>query len=513
MYIKGAKRAFFCAMKVLTSEQIRKADAHTIKHEPISSVDLMERASMAFVRTLLLLRPNDTEYIIFTGPGNNGGDGLVIARLLSEKGKHVSLVNVEFTEIYSSDFLVNRDRLKGSEVQIIDVSQLEGLPKVCEKTIIIDSIFGSGLSRPVEGFPASVINHINSLNNIVVSVDIPSGLFHDDNSKNSFTAVIEADLTISFQVPKLCFLLPETAKYVGSWEIVDIGLDESFIHELNTMYHTLELADIPKIDRDKFAHKGTFGHALLCAGSFGKMGAAILSSRACLRSGVGLLSTIVPNCGYSIIQESVPEAMAIPMGEKVLAGTPELSDKHNAIGIGPGIDTSEDTVEFVESLLKGSNCPLVIDADALNIISQRPELLQLVQGRAILTPHPKEFDRLTRESRSTYERIQKQVALSKEHEIVVVLKGHHTSISLPDGSVYFNTTGNPGMSTGGSGDVLTGIILAFLAMGYSLSEAAKSGVFIHGLSGDIAVQNVGETSMIASDLVDHLPSAFSQLRR
>jgi NAD(P)H-hydrate epimerase len=495
-------------MKILSSEQIRKADAHTIKHEPISSVDLVERASMSFVRRLLLLRPNDTEYIVFTGPGNNGGDGLVIARLLSEKGKKALVINVEFTENYSSDFLVNQDRLKECEVHIVDVSKVEDLPLVGEKTVIIDAIFGSGLSRPVEGFPASVINHINSLNNVVVSVDIPSGLFHDHNSENPFTAVIEAELTISFQVPKLCFLLPEMAKYVGSWEIVDIGLNKSFIHELNTPYNTLELADIPKIDRDKFAHKGTFGHALLCAGSLGKMGATILSSRACLRSGVGLLSTIVPNCGYTIIQESVPEAMAIPMGENVLAGTPKVSEKQNAIGIGPGIDTSEDTIAFIESLFKGSNCPLVIDADALNIISQRRELLQLVQGRAILTPHPKEFDRLTGESSSTFERIEKQVALSKEHNIVIVLKGHHTSISLPDGSVYFNTTGNPGMSTAGSGDVLTGVILAFLAMGNTLADAAKAGVYLHGLSGNLAAKEVGEVSMIASDLIEYLPQAF-----
>ncbi|MFZ9029612.1 MAG: NAD(P)H-hydrate dehydratase, partial [Crocinitomicaceae bacterium] len=240
----------------------------------------------------------------------------------------------------------------------------------------------------------------------------------------------------------------------------------------------------------------------------GKMGAAILSSRACLRAGVGLLSTIVPNCGYEIIQESVPEAMAIPMGENVLAGTPQVSDKQNAIGIGPGIDTSEETAAFIEMLFRGSNCPLVIDADALNIISQQRELLQLVQGRAILTPHPKEFDRLTGESSSTFERIEKQAALSKEHNIVVVLKGHHTSISLPDGSVYFNTTGNPGMSTAGSGDVLTGVILAFLAMGYALVDAAKAGVYLHGLSGDLAAKEVGEVSMIASDLIEYLPQAF-----
>lgn len=500
-------------MKILTSEQIRSADAFTISHEPISSVDLMERASNAFVKELLRIKNDCSRFSVFVGPGNNGGDGLVIARLLSNEGFSVQVVYVNFSQRVSDDFDANRSRLKETNVSFLEVSSMDELPRLDEKCTIIDAIFGSGLSRSVEGFPGEVINHINSLDLFTVAVDIPSGLFDDSNTSNSFKSIVKADLTISFQVPKLCFLLPELSKFVGKWVIVDIGLDSSFIEGLNTNYFTITRNDIHLSRRDPFAHKGTFGHALLCAGSRGKMGAAILSSRSCLRSGVGLLSTIIPECGYTIMQESVPEAMVIPCSsiDEISGDVPE-TDKYNAIGVGPGIGTSESTHKFLRSLIVGQKKPLVLDADALNIISADPPLLDHLENRAILTPHPKEFDRLAGSSTTTFERIQKQIALSKEFKVVIVLKGHHTSISTPEGDVYFNTSGNPGMSTAGSGDVLTGIILAFLTMGFSTSEAAKTGVYVHGLSGDCAVQEVGEASMIASDLIDSLPSAFRQLQ-
>lgn len=500
-------------MKILTSEQIRSADAYTIKNEPIESVDLMERASEAFVRELLRIKNDCSHFTVFAGPGNNGGDGLVIARLLSRKGFSVHVCYVDFSENVSKDFEINKTRLMNTTVTFQSIRSIEDLTEIRQKSTVIDAIFGSGLTRPVKGFPGEVIDHINAADHYTVAVDIPSGLFHDNNADNDLKAVVKADLTISFQVPKLCFLLPEFSEFVGKWVIVNIGLDKSFIADLKTNFFTLERSDIQVNPRDSFAHKGTFGHALLCSGSLGKMGAAILSSRSCLRSGVGLLTTLVPSCGYSILQESVPEAMALTSdSENELSGVaPELTS-YKAIGAGPGIGTKAPTHDFIKSLIMSSEAPLVLDADALNIISNDLSLLKYLQNRAILTPHPKEFDRIAGTSMNTYERIEKQIALSKEFNIVIILKGHHSSISTPEGNVFFNTTGNPGMSTAGSGDVLTGITLAFAAMGYSLTEAAKISVYLHGLAGDIALSEVGEASMIASDLIEHLPKAFAQLQ-
>lgn len=500
-------------MKILSSQQIRSADEYTIANEPISSVDLMERASKAFVTELLRIKNDNSGYVVFTGPGNNGGDGLVIARLLSDQGFEVQVIHVLFTDRVSEDFAKNKARIGKTTVPFTEVRSVKDIPEIAEKSTIIDAIFGSGLSRPVEGFPGEVINYINSLNHFTVAVDIPSGLFHDSNAANKFQAVIKADLTISFQVAKLCFMLPELSQYVGRWVIVDIGLDKNFISGLESNYHITQQNDITISQRDPFSHKGTYGHALLCAGSLGKIGAAILSSRACLRSGVGLLSTLIPACGYSIIQESVPEAMAIPTdSEEEISGAIPSLEKFNAVGIGPGIGTSEPTKDFLTSLIRSSTCRMVLDADALNIIGKDRSLLDHLNNRAVLTPHSKEFDRLAGDSSTTFERIQKQIEMSKEFGIVVLLKGHYTSISTPEGQVYFNTTGNPGMSTAGSGDVLTGIILALLAMGYTSLDAARIGAYLHGLSGDCALKSIGDTSMIASDLIDHLPEAIKQLQ-
>lgn len=500
-------------MKVLSSEQIRRADAYTIENEPIRSIDLMERASKAFIRELFGVSAEEQHYVVFAGPGNNGGDGLAVARLLQQAGKTVFVIYVHFTDIVSQDFITNRDRLTNTGVSFFEVSSLQEIPQLPLKFTVIDAIFGSGLSRTIKGFPAEIVRYINALEQYVVSIDIPSGLFDGSNSDNSLDVAIQADLTISFQVPKLCFLLPETARFVGDWIVTDIGLDEGFLQQQKSSFFTVDKENVSVSPRDPFAHKGNFGHALLCAGSLGKMGAAVLSSRSCLRSGVGLLSVVIPECGYTIIQESVPEAMAIPTTTHDMLGgdVPDLN-KFNVVGVGPGIGTEDITASFLKDLFAKSEVPFVIDADALNLISKDTSILNLVNNRAVLTPHPKEFDRIAGPSNNTYERVLKQIELSKKYQLVIVLKGHHTSISVPNGTVYFNTTGNPGMSTAGSGDVLTGIILAFLAMGYSPTDASIKGVYLHGLAGDLASTEISEESMIASDIISYLPAAFKELK-
>ncbi len=498
-------------MKILTSELTHQADAYTIANEPIASIDLMERAATRLLEWIMENYPKG-KFAIFAGPGNNGGDGLALARLLTEKKRKVRVFEVNFTDNRSADFKTNYNRLRKLNVKIEKISSEDDFPKLSDSEIIIDAIFGSGLSRPAKEMAAGIIQKINNKLNPIISIDIPSGLFGEDNSKNCESNIILADHTLTFQFPKLSFLFAENEIFVGNWHVLDIGLHPEFIETADTPYQLTEFEDIEPyiIPRTPFAHKGDFGHALLIAGSYGKMGACILAARAVLRSGVGLLTTHIPSKGYGIIQSTVPESMAsIDRDAKIFTYLPKLNN-YNAIGIGPGLGVHKSSQDAFLKLLK-TNSPLVIDADGINTIAKNPEWIKLIPQDSILTPHLKEFDRLTGESKNSFERLQKQIKLAKETKSVVVVKGHFTAIALPDGKVFFNTTGNPGMATGGSGDVLTGIILSLSAQGFLPDEAALTGVFIHGLAADIAAGNLSQTAMTASDIIDALPEVFMLL--
>lgn len=497
-------------IKILSAQQIRELDAYTIQHEPIPSIDLMERACRAFCSWFTT--KFDTRYTvgIVCGTGNNGGDGLGIARMLLDWNYSVKVWVVDGGGRESLDFKTNLQRLK-EKTQIFAISKDydKGLFVGCD--ILIDALFGSGLSRPVEGVGAEVIGCMNQADGIRVAVDIPSGLMADVPSSG---AIINADHTISFQLPKLAFFLAENHTYVGEWHVVDIGLSKAGLEQMQTETFLLTRKDIGKLIRpqSKFDHKGTRGHALMIAGSYGKMGAAVLASRAALRSGVGLLTAHVPAKGYAIIQTAVPEAMvSIDQTEECFAMVPDV-EPYSAIGIGPGLGKDKKTVQALRTVLEKTDTPLVLDADALNIISENRELLALLKPGTILTPHPKEFERLAGSSKNDFERLDRQRAFSREHKVVVVLKGAHTTITSPDGVMYINNTGNPAMATGGSGDVLTGILTALLAQGYSPVDAARLGVWVHGLAGDEACRKLGPRGLIASDFIEHLPAAFWNLR-
>jgi len=498
-------------MKILTTDLIREADAYTIANEPIKSIDLMERAATRLFEWIMANFPKH-RFAIFVGPGNNGGDGLALARLLANNNCNVRVFEVNFTDKRSENFKTNYNRLKKAGVKIETISTEEDFPELQDSEIVVDAIFGSGLSRPAKGLVAGIIQKINSGINPIVSIDIPSGLFAEDNSNNCESNIILADHTLTFQFPKLSFLFAENEIFVGEWHVLDIGLHPGFIEDVDTPYQLIELEDIKSyiIPRTPFAHKGDFGHALLIAGSYGKMGACVLAARAALRSGLGLLTAHVPSKGYEIIQTAVPEAMvSIDKNAKMFSNLPKLN-KYNAVGIGPGLGVHKASHDAFLKLLK-NNSPLVIDADGLNSIAKNPEWIKLIPQDSILTPHPKEFDRLVGESSNSYERLQKQIKLAKQIKSVVIVKGHFTAIAFPDGKVYFNTTGNPGMATGGSGDVLTGIILSLFAQGFLPDEAALAGVFIHGLAADMAVETVSQTALMASDIIDFLPEAFKML--
>jgi len=499
-------------MKILSAEGIRALDKYTISHEPVSSIDLMERAAGKFTATMLGHIKFNQTVNIFCGMGNNGSDGLATARLLIEQGyRHVTTYIVKHSSTASTDFLINEERLRNISSNIISIENEAQIPVIDKHNIVIDAIFGSGLSRPVDGMTAAVIKAINHSAACIYSMDVPSGLFCDKpNSLDD--VVVQSSITCTFHAPKLSFMFASNGNYVPDFKILDIGLDKEFSENSDSQnyYVTQSLIQSFFRKRGKFSHKGTYGHALIVAGSYGKMGAAVLSVKAALRSGAGLVTAHIPACGYNIMQISNPEAMVeVDPNEKKITTIQDLK-KYAAIGIGPAIGTTSETVAFLKDTLESYQKPMVIDADALNIISAESDLLPWITANTILTPHPGEFKRLAGDWKNDLEKLQKQSEYSKQYKVIVVLKGANTSISSPDGKIYFNSTGNAGMAKGGSGDVLTGVITSILAEGYPPLQAAILGAYIHGLAGDYARKNLGQTGMKAMDITYYLPKAFSQ---
>jgi NAD(P)H-hydrate epimerase len=500
-------------MKILTTQQTRAADAYTIKHEPIASVDLMERAATKCVNWLINKYNNKTPFTIFCGVGNNGGDGLVIARLLKEKGYDVEVLIVQFSKNYSPDFQTNLERLNEIELVPIILSTEQHSFKIVEDAIIVDAIFGSGLSKPIEGFIAEIIEIINISKNEIVSIDMPSGLFGDSNLENPKTHIVKANNTLTFQQPKLAMLLPENYEFVGDFEVLNIGLHADYMESVKPkkIFITKEIAHSILHVRKKYSHKGTYGHALLITGSKGKMGAAVLAAKACLRSGVGLLTVQIPKKGVEIMQTSVPEAMCVEDEENDFISNLTAIETYSAIGVGPGLGKEKATQNVLKLLIQNTTNPLVIDADALNILSANKTWLAFLPEGSILTPHPKEFERLVGKWDNDEERLKLQQEFSIKNKLIVVLKGANTSIASPDEMLFFNSSGNAGMATGGSGDVLTGIITGLISQGYSSKNAAILGVYLHGVAGDIAKENLNENAMIAGDILNYIPQSFGWL--
>jgi NAD(P)H-hydrate epimerase len=498
-------------LKVLSTLQIKNLDADTIRHEPISSIDLMERACRAFVNWFVVPVDVTKKIGIVCGTGNNGGDGLGIARLLAERGYDIKIWVVRGSVSETEDFKKNLTKLNG-KVDINEISTEADQGLFTGVDVMIDAVFGSGLSRPAEGIYAQVIKCINKTEAMRIAVDVPSGLIAD---KPSSGEIVKAHHTVTFQLPKLAFFLPQSFPYTGSWAVVDIGLRKSFIKDAETSYRQVVLKDASKLlkARSKFDHKGNFGHALIIAGSFGKMGAAVLASRAALRAGSGLLTVHVPEIGYQIIQTTVPEAMVSIDGHAKYFSTLIDLEKYTTIGIGPGLGQDNQTIKAVGEVLAKFRKPVVIDADALNIMAANQEMLNLVPAGSILSPHPKEFERLVGEWKDDFERLEKQKALAVKIKSTVIVKGAFSAIATPDGNVYFNSTGNPGMATGGTGDVLTGILTGLMAQSYSGEEAAILGVYLHGLAGDVVCSERGLHGLIASDLIEFLPFAYKKLSR
>jgi hydroxyethylthiazole kinase-like uncharacterized protein yjeF len=498
-------------MKILTSNQTGQTDNYTIAHEPVKSIDLMERAAYQAFQWINDHFPT-SGFSVFAGPGNNGGDALAIARMLINKGQSVNIY-LYSSEKLSPDGAINLERLKKIPGTFItDLSKEELSEPSPSNLIAIDGLFGSGLSRPLNEKASNIVRYINKSFTRTISIDIPSGLFCEDNSGNTRDNIIKSSHTLTFQIPKLAFLFPENREQTGHWEVLPIGLNQQKIAETSTPWQITRKEEIRTMVPvpHSFAHKGTMGHALLIAGSYGKTGAALLASRACLNSGVGLLTTHVPHSAVSILQTAIPEAMmSVDRSDLMFTEHPDPS-QFSAIGIGPGIGTRVNTQRALKELLVSANGKkMVIDADGLNILSSDPEIMKLLPKNTILTPHPKEFERLAGKSENDYQQLQKAIEFAKNHHIVLILKGAYTAVISPEGTACFNPTGNPGMATAGSGDTLTGIILGLLASGIAPLDAARAAVYIHGLAGDMAAQK-GMRGLIASDIIDHLQAAFKE---
>lgn len=499
-------------MKIFTTEQIRQCDQDTISSESISSIRLMERAAQSFVSWISEHCKNHNEFVIFCGNGNNGGDGLAIARLLHLKGFEVDVFISDTKPKFSEDAQVNFERLGGiSGITIRPFAEVEKY-NFTSNVIVIDALFGIGLSRPLEGKEKELIEILNAKDNVKISVDVPSGLFTDKISDENST-VFKADYTLSFQLWKKSFLHTQTGRHTGKVVILDINLSKECIEKTKTNDFVIGNEIIKNIfnRRNEFSHKGTYGKATIVAGSYGKIGAAVLATRSALKTGAGLVFTLAPKYGYDILQTSCPEAMFIESGEKCVE---DFNVEEDSIyGIGPGLGTSSETEISFLKFLKQYSKPLILDADALNIISKDSKNLKLIPEKSIITPHPKEFERLFGATNNSFDRVELAREKSKQFDIYIVLKDHHTQIITPEGKVYYNITGNSGLAKGGSGDVLVGVLTSLLAQGYSEENAAVLGVWLHGKAADFAAKKHSKESMLPTDVINEFGSVFDKINK
>ncbi len=499
-------------MKIFRTSQIHELDQYTIDHEPIASIDLMERAAKAIFTEYILTFPTTFPVYILAGSGNNGGDALALARLLLEASYKVKIVLLHSGNL-SEDCETNKNRLKDQfPGHLTIITDKFVAPEILPQTILIDGLFGSGLSRKLEGIYAEAVNWMNESGCKIGSIDIPSGLQGEEN-RNTSEAIVKANLTYSIQFPKLAFLFPENTEYVGKWKLIDIGILPQIIAETESHFEYLVKQDIQQIIRPRniFAHKGTFGHLLQIVGSEGMAGAAVLSAKAAMRSGAGLVTVQSVEANRIIVQTAVPEAIFHSHDYISVAAEKIDYQQYTTISIGPGIGQEKTTVSFLKTLLINQNNPLVIDADALNIISKNPDFLNYIPQKSILTPHPKEFERLFGTCENGYTRMLKANEMAVKLGLIIVLKGANTLIALPNGQLFFNSTGNSGMATAGTGDVLTGIISGLLAQGYSPENASKLGVYLHGLAGDLALAEQSEESLMAGDIINFIGKAYKEI--
>lgn len=498
-------------MKIFSEAQIEEASAITIKKNNVTTTDLMEHAGVQLFNWLhMRMQGAQVPIYIFCGIGNNGGCGLVLARHLLHHGYNVHIYVVNLSDKRSKDFLINYDRVKEFKVWPTLLKTADDLPQINRDDIIVDAIFGVGLNRKPETWVKDIMKHLNTCGAFIVSVDVPSGLYPHEAPEDK-EAIIESNYTLTFQAPKLSFFLPETGIYLQQWEPLAIGLDPEYLYTVPVEAQLLDKPDVLPlyVPRQKYSHKGTYGHGLIIGGSYGKIGAVTLASSACLKVGAGLVTALIPECGYTALQASLPEAMVITDDDKYIEKI-SFDIAPNSVAIGVGLGTHEKTVKAIETFLKGTKSPLIIDADALNILAKHTALLDLIPELSVLTPHPKELERLIGTWKDDFDKLEKTKAFAKKYKVVVLIKGAH-SIVVYDEKLYINNTGNPGMATAGSGDVLTGMITGLFAQGYDPLQATIFATYLHGKAGDLAVLDLGYQAITASTIIDYIGEAYIDL--
>ncbi len=504
-------------MKIFSTESIRNIDRITIEEEGVSSQELIHRVAEGVVNEILANWGPSKPTVIFAGSGNNGADALIVAKLLIEAGfnPQILLFNVKGNSLSRDCRLAKQQLLTLGNVNLTEIIDRAEIPTLNPDHLVIDGLFGTGLRDPLEGGFKSLARHISESGATVISIDIPSGMFGDWNARVLNRNVVHADITMAVQFPRLAFFLSDNAQLVGRWKTIDIGLSQRAINEIPTKYYYVEREDIRQVLRPRpdFCSKADFGHALLIAGCYGMMGAAQMAARAALRAGVGKLTVHSARCGFDVIQSTVPEALFSPDRNDILISdmTPRYS--YHAIGVGPGIGTNDATKGALETLIKTIKRPMVLDADALNIVSQIPALIDHIAPGSILTPHAGEFDRIFGSQASAEARLLKALEVAHRYKLIIVLKGHYTATVRPDGKVFFNSTGTAAMATAGCGDVLTGVITSLLAQGYKPETAAVAGVYIHGLAGEIAAEAEGEYGTTAMDIASSVGRAIKQIMK
>jgi len=505
-------------MKIFTGAQIKELDKYTTEHEPIKSADLMERAAKALTRSIMAAWGADTPVTVFAGPGNNGGDALAVARMLAENGYSTAVYLFNIGNRLSDDCTLKKKQLEDCKKvkTFVEVTNEFDPPRLERGMLVIDGLFGSGLNKPLAGGFASLVKYINQSPAQVVSIDIPSGLMPEDNTYSIRANIIKADMTLTLQHKKLSFMFAENQQFIGKLQILDIGLSREGMESIPATYSVAEEGDVRArlLHRDSFAHKGSMGSALLIAGSYGMAGAAILSAKACLRSGAGKVTVETPRRNSDILQIAVPEAVIYHDKDEKNFTEPVDVEEFDALGIGPGLGQHENSAIALITQIRKTQVPVVLDADALNILASHRAWMQQLPKGLIMTPHPKEFERLAGNRYSdSYERLSKAQSMARQLQAYIILKGHYSALCLPDGNVVFNSTGNAGMATAGSGDVLTGIITGLLARGYKQADACLTGMYLHGLAGDIAAKEKGMESLTAGDIIENIPQAFAFLNK
>ncbi len=500
-------------MKLFSKEQIYEGDKLTTERQNISSTDLMERAGTQIFNWIhTRMQGAQVPIHIFCGIGNNGGDGLVLARHLITHGYNVITYIVNCSDKRSKDFLINYDRIKNVTKDWPKMLTCQAdFPEFYADDIIVDAIFGIGLNRPPNDWVQELFQKFKVSKAFTLSIDIPSGVYTDKSVENE-NAAVHANYTLSFQSPKLVFFLPETAKYTVQWEALDIGIDKDYLMQTETEVELISKMEVLPLykPREKFSHKGDFGHVMILGGSYGKIGSVNLASSAALRSGAGLVTAYIPKCGYQSLQTALPEVMVISDDSEASISNINFDIEPSVIGIGVGLGTTAETAKTFESFLKMNKVPLVIDADGLNLLSKKKILLKLVAKQTILTPHPKELERLVGKWSDDFDKLKKVKAFSKKYDVIVIIKGAY-SITVYEDKLYINTTGNPGMATAGSGDVLTGMISGLVGQGYEPLAAGIFGTYLHGKSADISVEDYGYQSLIASHIIETMGKAYIDL--